>query len=169
MYLVKGRKCLFKARTTTARRTLEPLYQQPLLFTDSYKGCAIHVSQCSSLLHQYCTLTQLYFPSTCPQVIVWGEYSRLERKSLMGAVQIVLDDLDLSNIVIGWYKLFNTDSFINLQPGGKTSSGSVSGGRSGMICADSSSNLAGMANSYTGGSGGSGPGSLMSASMESFG
>lgn len=28
----------------------------------------------------------------------------------MGIVQIHLDDLDISNLVIGWYKLFNVPS-----------------------------------------------------------
>lgn len=32
----------------------------------------------------------------------------------MGVVQIALDDLDLSNIVIGWYKLFHPSSLITL-------------------------------------------------------
>ena len=30
----------------------------------------------------------------------------------------MLDDLDLSNIVIGWYKLFGTSSLVNVPPGG---------------------------------------------------
>ena len=36
----------------------------------------------------------------------------------MGVAQIMLDDLDLSNIVIGWYKLFGTSSLVNVRPGG---------------------------------------------------
>ena len=36
----------------------------------------------------------------------------------MGVAQIMLDDLDLSNIVIGWYKLFGTSSLVNVPPGG---------------------------------------------------
>ena len=32
----------------------------------------------------------------------------------MGVAQIMLDDLDLSNIVIGWYKLFGTSSLVSL-------------------------------------------------------
>ena len=31
----------------------------------------------------------------------------------MGVAQILLDDLDLSNIVIGWYKLFTTSSLVS--------------------------------------------------------
>lgn len=31
----------------------------------------------------------------------------------MGVAQIMLDDLDLSNIVIGWYKLFGTTSLVS--------------------------------------------------------
>jgi hypothetical protein len=46
-------------------------------------------------------------------VTVWGDYGRMDRKVFMGVAQIMLDDLDLSNIVIGWYKLFSTSSLIN--------------------------------------------------------
>ena len=46
---------------------------------------------------------------------VWGDYGRIEgRKVFMGLAQIMLDDLDLSNIVIGWYKLFGTASLVSL-------------------------------------------------------
>lgn len=31
----------------------------------------------------------------------------------MGVAQIMLDDLNLSNIVIGWYKLFGTTSLVS--------------------------------------------------------
>lgn len=34
----------------------------------------------------------------------------MDRKVFMGVVQILLDELDLSNLVIGWYKLFSTSS-----------------------------------------------------------
>ena len=53
--------------------------------------------------------------SVPPQVTVWGDYGRMEgRKVFMGLAQIMLDDLDLSNIVIGWYKLFGTSSLVSL-------------------------------------------------------
>lgn len=48
--------------------------------------------------------------SSLLQVIVWGDYGRMDRKVFMGVVQILLDELDLSNLVIGWYKLFSTSS-----------------------------------------------------------
>ncbi|KAK7022077.1 Regulating synaptic membrane exocytosis protein 1 [Halocaridina rubra] len=49
------------------------------------------------------------------RVTVWGDYGRMEgRKVFMGLAQIMLDDLDLSNIVIGWYKLFGTSSLVSL-------------------------------------------------------
>lgn len=41
---------------------------------------------------------------------MWGDYGRMDRKVFMGVVQILLDELDLSNLVIGWYKLFSTSS-----------------------------------------------------------
>ncbi|KAK8377512.1 hypothetical protein O3P69_013858 [Scylla paramamosain] len=90
VYLVAGKKCVAKAKTSTARRTLDPLYQQQLIFHERYQGCVL-------------------------QVTVWGDYGRMEgRKVFMGLAQIMLDDLDLSNIVIGWYKLFGTSSLVSL-------------------------------------------------------
>ena len=45
---------------------------------------------------------------------IWGDYSRIEgKKVFMGVAQIMLDDLGLSNIVIGWYKLFGTSSLVS--------------------------------------------------------
>ncbi|CAG4925399.1 unnamed protein product [Colias eurytheme] len=86
VYLVSGKRCIAKAKTNTARRTLDPLYQQPLTFRENFKGCIL-------------------------QVTVWGDYGRIEgKKVFMGVAQIMLDDLNLSNIVIGWYKLFGTTS-----------------------------------------------------------
>ncbi|CAH0722507.1 unnamed protein product, partial [Brenthis ino] len=86
VYLVSGKRCIAKAKTNTARRTLDPLYQQTLTFRENFKGCVL-------------------------QVTVWGDYGRIEgKKVFMGVAQIMLDDLNLSNIVIGWYKLFGTTS-----------------------------------------------------------
>ncbi|XP_049887478.1 regulating synaptic membrane exocytosis protein 2 isoform X7 [Pectinophora gossypiella] len=86
VYLVSGKRCVAKAKTSTARRTLDPLYQQTLTFRENFKGCIL-------------------------QVTVWGDYGRIEgKKVFMGVAQIMLDDLNLSNIVIGWYKLFGTTS-----------------------------------------------------------
>ncbi|XP_045512503.1 regulating synaptic membrane exocytosis protein 2 isoform X6 [Pieris brassicae] len=86
VYLVSGKRCIAKAKTSTARRTLDPLYQQTLTFRENFKGCIL-------------------------QVTVWGDYGRIEgKKVFMGVAQIMLDDLNLSNIVIGWYKLFGTTS-----------------------------------------------------------
>ncbi|XP_036335934.1 regulating synaptic membrane exocytosis protein 1 isoform X1 [Rhagoletis pomonella] len=87
VYLVSGKRCIDKMKTSTARRTLDPLYQQQLVFKQPYQGCIL-------------------------QVTVWGDYGRIEKKVFMGVAQIMLDDLNLSNIVIGWYKLFGTTSLI---------------------------------------------------------
>ncbi|XP_051156405.1 regulating synaptic membrane exocytosis protein 2 [Leptopilina boulardi] len=86
VYLVNGKKCIAKAKTTTVRKTLDPLYQQHLQFKENFQGCIL-------------------------QVTVWGDYGRLEgRKVFMGVAQIMLDDLNLNDMVIGWYKLFGTTS-----------------------------------------------------------
>ena len=50
----------------------------------------------------------------------------MDKKTFMGVAQIVIDDLDLSNIVIGWYKLFNTSSVINWSTGGKATNSLMS-------------------------------------------
>ncbi|GFN91092.1 regulating synaptic membrane exocytosis protein 2 [Plakobranchus ocellatus] len=85
VYLIEGKHCVEKQKTTIARRTLDPLYQQQLFFTEPYHNRIL-------------------------QVTVWGDYGRMDKKVFMGVAQILLDDLDLSNIVIGWYKLFPTSS-----------------------------------------------------------
>ena len=113
VYLVSGKRCLAKAKTATARRTLDPLYQQQLSFSVLYQGCVLQVRTCSFLL----TFDLLCSRSGWKQVTVWGDYGRIEgRKVFMGVAQILLDDLDLSNIVIGWYKLFGTASLVSLPP-----------------------------------------------------
>ncbi|XP_055698972.1 regulating synaptic membrane exocytosis protein 2 isoform X2 [Phlebotomus papatasi] len=92
VYLVSGKKCIAKAKTTTARKTLDPLYQQQLSFREPFAGCIL-------------------------QVTVWGDYGRIEgKKVFMGVAQIMLDELNLSNIVIGWYKLFGTTSLVSGPP-----------------------------------------------------
>ncbi|XP_053680399.1 regulating synaptic membrane exocytosis protein 2 [Anopheles nili] len=92
VYLVSGKKCIEKAKTTTARKTLDPLYQQQLVFREPFAGCIL-------------------------QVTVWGDYGRMEgKKVFMGVAQIMLDNLNLSHIVIGWYKLFGTTSLVSGPP-----------------------------------------------------
>lgn len=94
VYLVSGKKCLAKAKTSQARRTLDPLFQQQLIFSQRYGGCVL-------------------------QVTIWGDYGRVEgAKVFMGVAQILLDNLDLSELVIGWYKLFGTSSLVSVPPGG---------------------------------------------------
>ncbi|XP_048518491.1 regulating synaptic membrane exocytosis protein 2 isoform X2 [Dendroctonus ponderosae] len=89
VYLVCGKKCYAKAKTQQARRTLDPLYQKQVTFKENYTNCIL-------------------------QVTVWGDYGRIEgKKVFMGVAQIMLDDLNLSNIVIGWYKLFGTTSLVS--------------------------------------------------------
>ncbi|CAG0919069.1 unnamed protein product [Notodromas monacha] len=92
VYLVDGKKCLGKAKTTAPKRTLDPQYQQSLIFTHPYTGCVL-------------------------QVTVWGDYGRMEgKKVFMGVAQVMLDDLELSNTVCGWYKLYGTSSLVSLPP-----------------------------------------------------
>lgn len=41
---MKNRKCIAKAKTAPARRTLDPLYQQQLTFREDYRQCVLQVS-----------------------------------------------------------------------------------------------------------------------------
>lgn len=51
VYLVSGKKCIDKMKTSTARRTLEPLYQQQLVFQHcNTKGCVLQVSGVEDLI-----------------------------------------------------------------------------------------------------------------------
>ncbi|XP_054619151.1 regulating synaptic membrane exocytosis protein 2-like isoform X2 [Dunckerocampus dactyliophorus] len=88
VYLMDNGKCLLKRRTRLARKTLDPLYQQQLQFEENPEGKVL-------------------------QIIVWGDYGRMDHKSFMGAAQVLLDDLDLSNMVIGWFKLFPAISLVD--------------------------------------------------------
>ncbi|GCC36054.1 hypothetical protein chiPu_0014545 [Chiloscyllium punctatum] len=87
VYLLENGVCIAKKKTKIARKTLDPLYQQSLLFEESPQGKVL-------------------------QVIVWGDYGRMDHKCFMGVVQILLEELDLSSMVIGWYKLFPTSSLV---------------------------------------------------------
>ncbi|XP_051879860.1 regulating synaptic membrane exocytosis protein 2 isoform X1 [Pristis pectinata] len=88
VYLLENGICIAKKKTKVARKTLDPLYQQQLSFEDSPQGKVL-------------------------QIIVWGDYGRMDHKSFMGVAQILLEELDLSNMVIGWYKLFPTSSLVD--------------------------------------------------------
>ncbi|CAL8368872.1 unnamed protein product, partial [Gadus morhua 'NCC'] len=88
VYLLDSGACKAKKKTKIARKTLEPLYQQHLLFEESPRGKVL-------------------------QVIVWGDYGRLDHKCFMGVAQILLEELDLSSTVIGWYKLFPPSSLVD--------------------------------------------------------
>ncbi|XP_051577640.1 regulating synaptic membrane exocytosis protein 2-like isoform X21 [Myxocyprinus asiaticus] len=88
VYLLENGACIAKKKTKVARKTLDPLYQQQLPFEEAPGGKVL-------------------------QIIVWGDYGRMDHKSFMGAAQILLDDLDLSNMVIGWFKLFPPSSLVD--------------------------------------------------------
>ncbi|XP_072319845.1 regulating synaptic membrane exocytosis protein 1-like isoform X22 [Eucyclogobius newberryi] len=88
VYLLNNGAYVAKKKTKIARKTLDPLYQQALLFDESPQGKVL-------------------------QVIVWGDYGRMDHKSFMGVAQVLLDELDLSSTVIGWYKLFPPSSLVD--------------------------------------------------------
>ena len=43
VYLMEGKNCIEKQKTVIARRTLDPLYQQQLYFTEHYGGKILQV------------------------------------------------------------------------------------------------------------------------------
>ncbi|KAM9315915.1 regulating synaptic membrane exocytosis protein 1 isoform 17-T17 [Gastrophryne carolinensis] len=88
VYLLENGACIAKKKTRIARKTLDPLYQQILVFEESPHAKVL-------------------------QVIVWGDYGRMDHKSFMGVAQILLEELDLSSVVIGWYKLFPPSSLVD--------------------------------------------------------
>ncbi|XP_042331669.1 LOW QUALITY PROTEIN: regulating synaptic membrane exocytosis protein 1 [Sceloporus undulatus] len=88
VYLLENGACMAKKKTRIARKTLDPLYQQTLVFDESPHGKVL-------------------------QVIVWGDYGRMDHKCFMGVAQILLEELDLSSVVIGWYKLFPPSSLVD--------------------------------------------------------
>uniref|UniRef100_A0A8C1TV47 Regulating synaptic membrane exocytosis 1 n=1 Tax=Cyprinus carpio TaxID=7962 RepID=A0A8C1TV47_CYPCA len=88
IYLLHNGAYVAKKKTKIARKTLDPLYQQTLQFEESPQGKVL-------------------------QVIVWGDYGRMDHKSFMGVAQILLEELDLSSNVIGWYKLFPPSSLVD--------------------------------------------------------
>ncbi|XP_026559324.1 regulating synaptic membrane exocytosis protein 2 isoform X16 [Pseudonaja textilis] len=88
VYLLENGVCIAKKKTKVARKTLEPLYQQLLSFEENPQGKVL-------------------------QIIVWGDYGRMDHKSFMGVAQILLEELDLSNMVIGWFKLFPPSSLVD--------------------------------------------------------
>ncbi|XP_071223215.1 regulating synaptic membrane exocytosis protein 3-like [Salvelinus alpinus] len=88
VYLMDNGKCIVKKKTRLAKKTLDPLYQQQLQFEESPEGKVL-------------------------QIIVWGDYGRMDNKSFMGAAQILLDYIDLSNMVIGWFKLLPPTSLVD--------------------------------------------------------
>ncbi|XP_016368470.1 regulating synaptic membrane exocytosis protein 1-like isoform X9 [Sinocyclocheilus rhinocerous] len=88
VYLLHNGAYVAKKKTKIARKTLDPLYQQTLQFEESPQGKVL-------------------------QVIVWGDYGRMDHKSFMGVAQILLEELDLASNVIGWYKLFPPSSLVD--------------------------------------------------------
>lgn len=82
---MKDKKCIAKFKTNARQYTLDPLFQEKFIFRYDYENCVL-------------------------QVIVWGDYGRKDRKCLMGISQIQLGELEISNLVIDWYQLFNAPS-----------------------------------------------------------
>ncbi|KAK1337718.1 hypothetical protein QTO34_002351 [Cnephaeus nilssonii] len=86
--LLENGVCIAKKKTKVARKSLDPLYNQVLLFPESPQGKVL-------------------------QVIVWGNYGRMERKQFMGVARVLLEELDLTTLAVGWYKLFPTSSMVD--------------------------------------------------------
>lgn len=63
VYLVSGKKCIVKAKTTTARKTLDPLYQQQLSFREPFAGCILQVSSPVNIRFNVCLCANWKFSS----------------------------------------------------------------------------------------------------------
>jgi hypothetical protein len=87
LYLFNGTTCSEKRKTSSQKKTLNPIFNETLRFETSYRG----------------TMLQL----TC-----WGNYGNLDKKVFMGIAQIILDDVNLTRTASGWYKLFPVNSII---------------------------------------------------------
>uniref|UniRef100_A0A8C7MIW9 Regulating synaptic membrane exocytosis 3 n=1 Tax=Oncorhynchus kisutch TaxID=8019 RepID=A0A8C7MIW9_ONCKI len=74
VYVLENGACLAKKKTRVVKKTLDPSYQQALLFEESPQAKVL-------------------------QVIVWGDYGRMDHKCFMGMAQIMLDELDLGATV----------------------------------------------------------------------
>ncbi|CAF2707840.1 unnamed protein product [Rotaria sp. Silwood2] len=90
VYLLDGKTCIEKQRTRTTRRTLDPLIQQTLIFKENFRDKVLQIS-------------------------VWGDYSKLDRKVFMGVCQLGLKEINLnsSQQILSWYKLFSANSLMN--------------------------------------------------------
>ena len=51
VYVMEGKRCLVKKKTRTARRTLEPLYQQQLEFKVEFTGKTLQASDKPCFTH----------------------------------------------------------------------------------------------------------------------
>lgn len=112
VYLMDNGKCVLKRRTRLARKTLDPLYQQQLQFEENPEGKVLQVTYTHAHTHTF-SMMFCHQSEISLQIIVWGDYGRMDHKSFMGSAQILLDDLDLSNMVIGWFKLFPATSLVD--------------------------------------------------------
>ncbi|XP_078094561.1 regulating synaptic membrane exocytosis protein 3 [Mustelus asterias] len=88
VYLLENGVCIAKRKTKLSKKSLDPVYQQALLFDEGPQGKVL-------------------------QVIVWGDYGRMDHKYFMGMAQILLEELDLSTLITGWYKLFPSSSLVD--------------------------------------------------------
>ena len=84
---MEDKRIIAKAKTNVARRCLDPLYQQTLAFDEDYQRRQLQVS-------------------------CWGDFGRMEKKVFMGVALINMEDLDLTTIIIGWYKLFDSATVV---------------------------------------------------------
>ncbi|CAB1422422.1 unnamed protein product [Pleuronectes platessa] len=133
VYLLENGSCVAKKKTKSVRKSLDPLYNQVLVFSESPQGKVVQNAAGEFNIHsealtrgsdrrvELISRLQPLSRSEMSQkdeddderVIVWGNYGRMDRKCFMGVARILLEELDLSTMVIGWYKLFPTSSMVD--------------------------------------------------------
>ncbi|XP_052777825.1 regulating synaptic membrane exocytosis protein 2-like [Mya arenaria] len=81
-YLVEGSKTVQKKKTQTVRANFDPMFRK----TIKYSACNIH--------------------GRCIKVNVWDKQKAFDKKQCLGEAVVKLDNLDLSQHTMAWYKLF---------------------------------------------------------------
>lgn len=78
------------------------MYENPILFIIATRLHLIHRN------HTHARAQLLI------QSIIWGNFGKMDKKNFMGIAQISIDDLELGETVISWYKLFLPSSLQTL-------------------------------------------------------
>ncbi|KAH0501747.1 Regulating synaptic membrane exocytosis protein 4 [Microtus ochrogaster] len=113
-YLLENGVCIAKKKTKVARKSLDPL----LPVGKAGDGIVLQMQGYPSRpdlarIRVMWRMEQIVSKRKEAKVIVWGNYGRMERKQFMGVARVLLEELDLTTLAVGWYKLFPTSSMVD--------------------------------------------------------